>query len=93
MRRVGIIALLQESNTFVHARTTLADFEADLLVTGPAVRTALADAHHEVGGFFAGLDRAGIEAVPILAARAVPSGPMTAATLDGLVALIDEGPP
>ncbi len=90
MRRVGIVALLQESNTFLAGRTTLDHFRRDLLVTGPAVRAALADAHHEVGGFFAGLDRAGLEAVPLLAARALPFGMMTAATLAGLLAMLDD---
>jgi microcystin degradation protein MlrC len=90
MRRVGIIALLQESNTFLAGRTTLDHFRRDILATGPAVRVALADAHHEVGGFFAGLGRAGIEAVPILAARALPFGTMTAAAFGELMALLDD---
>ena len=90
MRRVGIIALLQESNTFLAGRTTLDHFRRDLLAAGPAVRAALADAHHEVGGFFAGLERAGIEAVPILAARALPFGTMTAATFAELMAMLEE---
>jgi microcystin degradation protein MlrC len=89
--RVGIVALLQESNTFLAERTTLEQFQADLLATGDAVRTTLAGAHHEVGGFFAGLDAAGIHAVPILAARAIPFGTMTADCLDVLLALLHEG--
>jgi microcystin degradation protein MlrC len=88
--RVGIIALLQESNTFLSGRTTLEQFRADLLATGEAVRTALAGAHHEVGGFFAGLDATGIEAVPIFAARAIPYGTMTAACLDALLAMLQQ---
>jgi microcystin degradation protein MlrC len=88
-QRVGVIALLQESNTFLSTPTTLADFERDLLLAGAAVRTTLASAHHEVGGFFAGLDRAGIEAVPIFAARALPGGPMTADTLAALMEMLE----
>jgi microcystin degradation protein MlrC len=84
--RVGIIALLQESNTFLAARTTLAHFEADLLAEGDDVRRRLASAHHEVGGFFAGLDEAGIEAVPIFAARALPFGVIAADAFDALMA-------
>jgi len=91
MARVGIIALLHESNTFVAGRTTLDDFRHDLLVTGPDVRTALADAHHEVGGFLAGLDAAGLEAVPILAARALPSAPIDAESFAALLDMIDAG--
>jgi microcystin degradation protein MlrC len=85
-RRVGIVAILQESNTFLRRRTTLDDFRRDLFLTGGAVRQALATAHHEVGGFFAGLDAAGLEAVPLLAARALPGGALTA---DAFAALMD----
>jgi microcystin degradation protein MlrC len=82
--RVGIIALLQESNTFIARHTTLDDFRADLLAIGGQVRERLATAHHEAGGFFEGLERAGAEAVPIFAARALPYGVMTASTRERL---------
>jgi microcystin degradation protein MlrC len=81
--RVGIIGLLHESNTFIDRRTTIADFQAETLLTGEAIRQRFADAHHEIGGFFAGLATAGqrsaaaaVQAVPLLAARALPSGPI-----------------
>lgn len=76
--RVGIIAFLHESNTFIREMTGLENFERDVLVEGEEVRARFAEAHHEVGGFFAGLADAGIEAVPLLAARALPHGPVTA---------------
>jgi microcystin degradation protein MlrC len=72
--RVGIVALLHESNTFIGAPTTLDHFRRDLLAEGEAVREKLAGTHHEVGGFFEGLAREGIEAVPIFTARALPYG-------------------
>jgi len=70
--RIGIIALLQESNTFIAQPTTLKHFEQDLLVTGEEVRTRLAGTQHEVGGMFHVLDDARVEVVPIFAARALP---------------------
>jgi microcystin degradation protein MlrC len=87
--RVGIVALLQESNTFLREPTTLAHFEQDLLAEGPDVRRRLGDAHHEVGGFFAGLDAAKIDAVPVFAARALPFGVVTHATLQALLSRLD----
>src|SRR4051812_32637949 len=87
--RVGIVALLQESNTFIAAPTTLAHFEQDLLLEGDAVRARLADAHHEVGGFFAGLAEERLEAVPIFAARALPFGTVSAEAFGVLLARID----
>src|SRR5688572_24489913 len=85
--RVGVIALLQESNTFLAGKTTLAHFEQDLLCEGEEVRRRMADAHHEVGGFFTGLADAGagIEAVPIFAARALPYGVIVAEAFDELL--------
>jgi microcystin degradation protein MlrC len=95
--RVGIIALLQETNTFIAEATTLRHFEENLLVTGEPVRAAFADAAHEVGGMFGGLAQAGIDAVPIFAARALPFGVGTAETYGALKSrllqsLADAGP-
>src|ERR1700683_4000784 len=87
--RVGIIALLQESNTFIAEPTTLDHFAQDLLVEGEAVRERLAHAHHEGGGFFARLTAERIDAVPIFAARAYPFGVVTAAAFAELLARMD----
>jgi len=86
--RIGIIALLQESNTFLHEPTTLRRFEEDLLLVGEAIRRELAPAHHEIGGFFAGLDEEGAEAVPLFAARALPFGIVTAEAFDRLLEMM-----
>lgn len=87
--RVGIIALLQESNTFIAGATTFAHFEADMLLEGDAVRARFDGAHHEVGGFFAGLAEEKIDAVPIFAARALPYGIVAADAFDALLARMD----
>ncbi|HWP39756.1 MAG TPA: M81 family metallopeptidase [Tepidisphaeraceae bacterium] len=83
--RVGIICIQQESNTFLATPTTLRAFEQDRLFRGQAIRPAVAQAQHEVGGFFQGLDAAGIEAVPLLMAVAVPGGIVTDQTLQTLM--------
>src|SRR5947209_1732438 len=85
--RVGIVALQHESNTFIAAPTTLRHFEEDVLLRGDGVRR-LADSRHEVGGFFHGLQRAGVEAMPVFAARAIPAGPIAADTFTRLVAML-----
>ena len=72
--RIGIIALLQESNTFLNDRTTLENFRSDVLLVGEPIREYFSTAHHEVGGFFAELSDQSIDAVPIFAARALPYG-------------------
>jgi microcystin degradation protein MlrC len=87
--RVGIIALLQESNTFIAGATTFAHFEEDLLLEGEAIRARFDGAHHEVGGFFAGLAEERIDATPIFAARALPYGMVTAEAFDAILARMD----
>ncbi len=88
--RVGVIALLQESNTFLPEPTTIRQFEEDVLLVGEPVRQHFAEAHHEMGGFIAGLDEAGIEAVPIFAARALPFGTIAAETYERLIGTMFE---
>jgi len=44
------------------------------LLQGEAVRERYAGAHHELGGFFEGAARSGLEAVPLFAAYAMPAG-------------------
>src|SRR5258706_2466070 len=89
--RIGIIALLQESNTFIGQPTTLAHFEQELLATGEAVRERLAGTHHEVAGMFHALEEAGEEVVPIFAAPAVPFGVVEAAGVQRVLAVMFGG--
>lgn len=83
--RVGLISLLHESNTFVAAPTTLDNFRRDVLLVGHEILPHFAAAHHEMGGFVTGLRDAQIEPVGVFAARALPSGVITAETFDELV--------
>lgn len=78
--RIGIIALLHETNTFVSEPTTLANFEREMLLDGEPVHERCGGTDHEIGGFFRELDRRGVEAVPVFAARALPSGTVTEET-------------
>ena len=83
--RVGILCLMQESNTFLSKSTEFHHFEEDLLLEGNEIRDQMADAHHEVGGFFEGLESEKIEAVPIFAARALPFGTIRKQAFDQLL--------
>ncbi|HAP06271.1 MAG TPA: hypothetical protein DCR20_00470, partial [Planctomycetaceae bacterium] len=79
MKRVGIIALLHESNTFLHQPTTIEHFTANLLVSGAGVLQAFQGTPHEVGGFLQALaEDPDTEPVGIFAARAMPYGTITA---------------
>jgi len=62
--RIGIIAMNHESNTFISTPTTLDDFRRESLLTGDAIVERWESAAHEIGGFLAGVRRAGAELVP-----------------------------
>lgn len=88
--RVGVIALLHESNTFISRPTTLRHFEENLLVVGEQVRHRLAGSHHETAGFFEILDETGCEVVPLFAARATPYGTIEGAAFATLLEMMME---
>lgn len=86
-KRVGIIALLHESNTFLTRPTELKDFEANLLCTGEEVLRTSRGTQHEVGGFIEAIEGADdVEAVGIFAGRAMPYGPIRSGTWNELMA-------
>jgi len=90
--RVGIIALLHESNTFVDQTTGLQQFRDDLLVFRDEVRSAFAGGHHEVSGYFEGLEQSeSMEAVPLFGSRATPGGVIEDEAMEFLVEAILKG--
>jgi microcystin degradation protein MlrC len=86
--RIGILALLQESNTFISEPTTFRHFEEELLLTGEAMRQRFAGAHHEISGMLHALEELGAEAVPIFAARALPFGVIQKEAIDRVLAML-----
>jgi microcystin degradation protein MlrC len=89
--RIGIIGIQHESNTFISTPTDLDLFKEQNLAIGDQVREKYRDTHHEVGGFFQGLDEHDIEAVGIIGAVAMPSGTVTGQTLDELLKIVFDG--
>ena len=88
--RVGIIALLHESNTFISTPTTMGSFRQDGIFTGRAMYDHYSGGHHEVSGFLEGLESAGIDALPIFHAATTPSGRITRETCGELMQLMFE---
>ncbi len=76
--RVGVVAILHESNTFIQQPTAYAHFLEDLWLEGSDIWHYFWGGHHEVSGFLAGLRKEGIQPVPLFAARAMPYGPIDA---------------
>lgn len=88
--RVGLIALLHESNTFIQTPTTLDLFERDGIAVGQAMYDRYVGGHHEVSGFIEGIEAEGGEVVPIFHAATTPSGRITKDTCEALVQMMFE---
>ena len=85
--RIGVASLVQETNTFSPRPTVWEDFT---VLSGTDAVSSLRRTNTEFAGAFASLRRMGSEAVPLLAASALPSGKVTDETFDRLMGLLDE---
>lgn len=83
--RIAIGELKQETNSFVPFTTTLATFEEQYLHRGRDMLTAFGDARLEIPGALDAIGEAGVEAVPLLAAAAMASGPVERASFEVLM--------
>jgi microcystin degradation protein MlrC len=81
-RRIGVLGLWHETNTYATRATTLADFEAFELLEGDAIFERNAGTESVVGGF---LDDTAHELVPLLSAGAWPGGIVEARTIGVLL--------
>lgn len=81
--RIGIASIALEANTFNPLPTRLENFQEGVFLRGEDI-WQLEPAHHELGGFLAGVKSQGAEAVPLLVAAAAPGGIVTAETFDDL---------
>ena len=95
--RVAIGSLVQETNTFVPFRTTIATFEAIYLRRGEEMLHAYGHARTEIPAFIDVLRAAGADIAPLLGTHAAASGPIERASFEVLVGemverLRDAGP-
>lgn len=82
--RIGVASILQETNTWSPARSTLDDFISQGLLVGPAVWEQFRETNTEVGGAMRAISDAGCTPVPMIRAWAQSSGRLTRDTLDEL---------
>lgn len=99
--RIAYARVNQETNCFCPVPTTLEDFERTHFLTGDALHRACAPGGFEVPGMFRRVELAGfraavdeardVEAVPVLSAWAVASGPLDRPCFETLVARLRDG--
>ncbi len=83
MKRVALIGLKQETNSFNRLETVREDFETSVYAVGRAMED-LAGRENEIAGFFEVLRRAGVTPVPVLFAEAPPGGPVAREFFDAV---------
>lgn len=79
-KRVALLGIYHESNTFADKPTTMVDFEKGHSLVGEAIRQEYQDAHHEVGGMIEVIDHAGMELIPLVFSEATPGGTIAGGT-------------
>jgi microcystin degradation protein MlrC len=82
--RIGILGLIHESNTFFEGKTSYTDFKHHQMLWGNDVRVVYTKAFHEIGGFLGGLEKEGLESIPLYVATQTPSGIITTEALEKL---------
>lgn len=87
-KRVAIVGLWHETNTYSTRVTTLSDFAEMELAIGEAVVTANAGTGSVIGGF---CTATGYDLVPIFSAAAWPNGPVDASSIESLLHEIEVG--
>ena len=84
--RIGVASLVQETNTFSPKPTVREDYT---VLVGEDALLTLAGTNTEFAGAVARLEELGAEVAPLLAAWALPSGPVTDDTFEYLAGLLD----
>ena len=83
MKRVALIGLKQETNTFNRLETGREGFEHSVYAVERAME-GLAGRENEISGFFEVLRRSGVTPVPVLFAEAPPGGPVAREFFDSV---------
>lgn len=79
-KRIGILSILHESNTFIGHPTELVHFQQNILAEDEQVLQVFRNTEHEVGGFIEALENAPeYQPIGVFAARAVPYGTISSA--------------
>lgn len=88
--RVAFLGVYHETNTFSPVPTGLADF-AGRWYRGQEITEQFAGTRTVGGGFIDGARAAEVELVPVFAAYATPSGPVTREAFEAIRTAIDDG--
>lgn len=75
VKRVALLGIYHETNTFINLPTTLEDFKSGYWLEGEAIRAGFEGGHHEISGVIEVIDGCSdMELVPVFYACATPGG-------------------
>jgi len=83
-KRIALLGIYHESNTFVPEPTTLENFHGGRYLKGQDIVKEYREAHHEIGGMIEIVDKENMELVPVFYAEATPGGTITSETYEAL---------
>ncbi|GAB3912000.1 M81 family metallopeptidase [Larkinella knui] len=85
-KRIALLGIYHETNTFITTPTTLDDFKNGYWLAGDAIRTEYEGAHHEISGVIDVIDACSdLELVPVLYASATPGGLIQKAAYEAIL--------
>lgn len=85
-KRIGILGVYHESNTFLERRTNWEDFQNGHLLYGQSIIDEYRDAYHEIGGMVEVLEKeADLEIISLFYAEATPGGTISGETAERLL--------
>lgn len=84
-KRIALLGIYHESNTFIDTPVRRIDFEQARLLKGKDILKEYRDAFHEIGGMMEVLEQEDIELVPIMYATATPGGIIAADAYQSLL--------
>ncbi|TKT86573.1 M81 family metallopeptidase [Dyadobacter frigoris] len=85
-KRIALLGIYHETNTFIETPTTLDDFKNGYWLAGNAIRTEYEGANHEISGVIDLIDSSiDMELVPVLYVSATPGGLIEKETYEYIV--------
>lgn len=86
LKRIGLVGIYHESNTFISQQTGMHHFEEGHMFFSEEIISQYKDAFHEIGGIIEVLSQYPVELIPLMYAEATPGGIIERATSEALIA-------
>jgi len=90
LKRIGLVGIYHESNTFLNQQTEMHHFVEGHMFFGEEIISQYQDAFHEIGGIIEILRQQPVLLLPVMYAEATPGGIIERATSEALISRLME---